>query len=170
MLSNSQEYSSQLESEVTTDTACSPICERPVRMRPIVLSVDDDEANQMVIESILTPECEVHIVMDGITAIEYLLKCSDEDLPDCVLLDVMMPGMSGFEVCKKVRHEMGFDATELPILMLSANPSTAALSKGFESGCNDYITKPFDKQVLRAHISAATLRQARSETPTTATS
>jgi len=152
-------YSVQ-EPEVTTSNPpagnepAEVVLERGRRERPLILSVDDDEVNQMVIESILRPEYDIHKVMDGSDALEYL-RANSQDLPDCVLLDVMMPGMSGFEVCSDIRQVMKLDATSLPVLMVTANPSTLALAKGFESGCNDYILKPFDKRVLTAHIAAA---------------
>uniref|UniRef100_A0A7S4T8R6 histidine kinase n=1 Tax=Alexandrium monilatum TaxID=311494 RepID=A0A7S4T8R6_9DINO len=124
------------------------------RRKPVVLSVDDDPVNQMLIETMLSPSWEVHAVLDGVSALEFIESCGDAP-PDCVLLDIMMPGLSGFDVCSAVRGKLGLDAATLPILMLSANPSSLALAEAFKSGCNDYITKPFDKRLLEAHLAVA---------------
>lgn len=86
--------------------------------KPTLLSVDDDIVNQTIIQAALGSDFDVEIAMDGFAALEYL---KNKPLPDVMLLDVMMPGISGFEVCRSVRQEMGIDPTVLPILMLSAS-------------------------------------------------
>ncbi|EFJ44978.1 hypothetical protein VOLCADRAFT_106206 [Volvox carteri f. nagariensis] len=73
-------------------------------------------------------------------------------LPDCVLLDVMMPGMSGFEVCRKMREH--FSSAQLPIIIVSAKGDSAAVDEAFESGADDYMTKPYKRTEMVSRIKA----------------
>ncbi|GLI60629.1 hypothetical protein VaNZ11_002826 [Volvox africanus] len=73
-------------------------------------------------------------------------------LPDCVLLDVMMPGMSGFEVCRKLRQH--FNSAQLPIIIVSAKGDSAAVDEAFDSGADDYMTKPYKRTEMVARIRA----------------
>eukprot|EP00972_Heterocapsa_arctica_P076823 11330681-Heterocapsa_arctica.AAC.1 len=91
--------------------------------------------------------------MDGYEALDFLRQCGK--LPDVMLLDVSMPGITGFEVCRIVRGEMNIPPTQLPILMLSAFTMADSIIEGLDSGANDYMTKPFHKQVLKAYLSSA---------------
>jgi len=120
--------------------------------RPVILSADDDEVNQQVVTGILS-DYDVHIAMDGIEALAFLEKC--EEPPDLMLLDIMMPNMSGYEVCKIVREKLGIGPAQMPILMLSASSMDSSIIEAYDSGANDYVSKPFDKQVLNAHVRAA---------------
>jgi signal transduction histidine kinase/DNA-binding NarL/FixJ family response regulator/bacteriorhodopsin len=121
--------------------------------RPTVLSVDDDAVNQEVIKAALA-DYEVHVAMDGSEALRYFDEHSR--LPDVVLLDVMMPGMSGYEVCTTIRNQLQLSPSVLPIIMLSANePVPESIIEGLGSGCNDYVAKPFDTAVLIARVQTA---------------
>ncbi|KAF4683780.1 hypothetical protein FOZ60_008629 [Perkinsus olseni] len=119
------------------------------RGRPYeILSVDDDPINQMVIASVLeTAEFVVHQAMDGFEALDFMSSATT--LPDLILLDVMMPGLSGYEVCAKLRADYPPD---LPIIMISAKNSSDDVIKGLKYKCNDYVTKPFEKSELLARI------------------
>lgn len=88
--------------------------------------------------------------MDGFEALEIISTC--ETLPDLVLLDVMMPRMSGYEVCDRLRGE--FHTASLPIIMVSAKADPADAVRGLEHGCNDYISKPFNRLELLARVEA----------------
>ncbi|CAE8609971.1 unnamed protein product [Polarella glacialis] len=121
--------------------------------RPFVLSVDDDIVNQTVIEDVLKDKYDIHMAMDGHEALEYIETC--EVLPDVVLLDVMMPGISGIEVCRTVRQKLQTSEIMLPILMISASVMGTAIVDAFEAGCNDFVTKPLQRQVLIARIQSA---------------
>lgn len=118
--------------------------------RPVILSVDDDEINQSVIEVMIGDAYEVHVAMNGFEALEYLEQCSEP--PGVIVLDVMMPGLSGIEVCRIVREKLHKSKTELPILMSSASGQQIVVEDSFEAGCNEFVTKPFQKQVLKDQI------------------
>ena len=127
-----------------------------------VLSVDDDPVNQAVIEFLLEGNnYQVIQAMDGMEALQYLdsSTANGDGLPDLILLDVMMPGLSGYEVCVKIREKY---PASLPVIMISAKCSREDIVKGLECKCNDYVTKPFDKEELLAriemHVKLNTLR------------
>lgn len=114
-----------------------------------VLAVDDEIINLQVLDDFLTG-CgfEVILAQNGFEALRIL----DEGCrPDIVLLDVMMPRMSGFEVCRKIREKLG--PHQLPVLMLTAKTQTHDVIAGLEFGANDYVPKPFDRKELLARIS-----------------
>ena len=124
-------------------------CHKDRTGRIKVLSVDDDAVNQEVVQELLRPfGYEVVVALDGLQALEILAR--DETLPDLILLDVMMPGMSGYEVCGKIR-EM-FPHAPLPIIMISAKTTEQNIVTGLVSGSNDYVTKPFQRDEVLARI------------------
>ncbi len=110
-----------------------------------ILVVDDDLVNVQVLTNYLSVQnYGVVQAFDGFEALEAL----EEVEPDLILLDIMMPRMSGYEVCQKVRAR--YPANELPIVLLTAKDQIKDLLAGFEAGANDYLTKPFDKNELLA--------------------
>ena len=112
-----------------------------------ILSVDDDAVNQAVIEILLQSHGYiVEQAMDGLEALDWLEK---NPLPDLVLLDVMMPNLSGYEVCERIRNEYSM---QLPVIMISAKVSTDDIIAGLACLSNDYVTKPFEKDELLARI------------------
>ena len=111
-----------------------------------ILIVEDEPALQDTLEYNLTHQgYEVQVVGDGFKAIET----ARDFLPDLVLLDVMLPGMDGFEVCRILRQE-----TNVPILMLTARDTEIDRVIGLEIGADDYITKPFSMRELQARLKA----------------
>ncbi|MEM6763507.1 MAG: response regulator, partial [Bacteroidota bacterium] len=113
-----------------------------------ILVVDDEAINRMVLKNHLANEVyEVVMAEDGVQALDILKSGKQIDL---VLLDVMMPKMSGFEVCEQLREN--YLPSELPIIMITAKNQVADLVTGLSSGANDYIVKPFSKQELLARI------------------
>jgi len=113
-----------------------------------ILVVDDEEINIEVINSQLSNEnYDLTIATNGKEALELIDQEPDFDL---VLLDIMMPGMSGYEVCQNLRKTHSED--RLPVLMLTAKNQIEDLVNGFKSGANDYLTKPFVKAELLARI------------------
>jgi putative two-component system response regulator len=116
-------------------------------MPSTILIVDDDPAGRHTLESILDGQ-DYHLEMaeNGLQALEKAVKF----LPDVILLDVMMPGMDGFEVCQRIRNTPLL--AEIPIIMLTALDDRKSLLDGLESGADDYITKPYDRHELRARL------------------
>lgn len=114
-----------------------------------ILAVDDEPTNLRVLKSILdNDEYEVLTAQNGIEAIEVLKRNNDIDL---VLMDVMMQGMSGYEACRKIRVQ--YTLHDLPILILTVRNTIEDIEIGFDSGANDFVTKPFVAKELRARVS-----------------
>jgi DNA-binding response OmpR family regulator len=78
------------------------------------------------------------------------VKTALAERPDAILMDVLMPGMNGFEVCRRLRAEEATRTT--PIILVTTRGGPEHVEKGYESGCSDYVTKPFDGNELRAKI------------------
>ena len=115
-----------------------------------ILIVDDDENIAELISLYLTKECfECRIEYDG----ESALAAIPEFRPDLLLLDLMLPGMDGYEVCREVRH-----ISNMPIIMLSAKGEVFDKVLGLELGADDYIIKPFDSKELVARVRAVLRR------------
>lgn len=113
-----------------------------------VLAVDDDPVNLAVLESYLSPAAfAVATAPHGTRALEMLANGATFDI---VLLDIMMPRLTGYEVCRRIRERQG--PNELPIVLLTAKTQVADLVLGFDAGANDYLTKPFSKRELVARV------------------
>eukprot|EP00930_Biecheleria_cincta_P030167 TRINITY_DN2091_c0_g1_i1.p1 TRINITY_DN2091_c0_g1~~TRINITY_DN2091_c0_g1_i1.p1 ORF type:complete len:995 (+),score=204.87 TRINITY_DN2091_c0_g1_i1:3-2987(+) len=134
------------------------VTEKMFEGTPLILSVDDDEVNQEIIVSALGDFCEVMIAMNGPEALACLRKLAEKGgrIPDLVLLDIQMPGMSGFEVCETIRTTFAYKASKLPVTMVSAKaPAEEAALKAFDCGSTDYISKPFTRDMLKCKVRAA---------------
>jgi two-component system NtrC family response regulator len=117
--------------------------------RPLILIVDDEENNRAVLESRLERrDYGTVCASNGADALKLLV----EESPDLVLLDLMMPGMDGFETCTRMREIK--KGLFLPIIMLTAKDDKESRIKGFSVGADDYVTKPFDMDELSARIGA----------------
>ncbi len=115
-----------------------------------IMIVDDEPINHEVLRQHLrTPRIEVHSAMNGLGAIKLIEESGL--LFDLILLDVMMPGMSGYEVAKKVRER--YLPSELPIIMVTAKNRVSDLVQGLQMGANDYLAKPFTKDEFMARLS-----------------
>jgi signal transduction histidine kinase len=113
-----------------------------------ILLVDDDAVNlQAASLTLRVGGYSVTTVTGGIAALHELSRFTDYSL---VILDVMMPEISGYEVCKKIRESKS--SFELPVLMLTAKTSTEDIIVGFESGANDYLPKPYEPEELLARV------------------
>jgi two-component system response regulator MtrA len=113
-------------------------------MNARILVVDDDAALSEMIGIVLQGEgFETHFCADGSGALEAFRAAE----PDLVLLDLMLPGIDGIEVCSQLRAESG-----VPIIMLTAKSDTTDVVAGLESGADDYVVKPFNPQELVARI------------------
>jgi len=126
----------------------TPFARTPPRrqrtMTARILVVDDDTALAEMIGIVLRTEgFEPHFCADGALAIDAFHAAK----PDLVLLDLMLPGLDGIEVCGRIRAESG-----TPVIMLTAKSDTADVVKGLESGADDYMVKPFNPKELVARI------------------
>ena len=113
-------------------------------MEKKILVVDDEKAIGEILKINLEKEgYKVAVAMDGEEGVALALKLN----PDLILLDVMLPKMDGFEVCKKIRRE-----SEVPIVMLTARTEEIDKILGLELGADDYVTKPFSVRELMARV------------------
>lgn len=114
---------------------------------PVILCVDDDVCNLVLLEAVLTP-CGYRVVSvrDGETALTKL----DSERIDLVLLDVMMPEMDGFEVCRRIKADHSTAA--IPVLFLTSLGDTTVETTGLELGAADYLVKPYATSVLLARV------------------
>ena len=121
-----------------------------------ILIVDDDTNISELISLYLTKECyETRTVENG----EEALKVFSAFQPDLILLDLMLPGMDGYQVCREIRRD-----SQVPIIMLSAKGEVFDKVLGLELGADDYIVKPFDSKELVARVKAV-LRRTYAEKP-----
>ena len=110
-----------------------------------VMIVDDDEINRIVIGQQLSEYTVINYTngMDALTAVA-------ESKPDLILLDLMMPGLSGHEVCQKIRQR--YNPIELPIILVTAKNHLENLAEALATGANDFLPKPFHKQELKSRV------------------
>jgi two-component system, sensor histidine kinase and response regulator len=123
-----------------------------------ILIVDDNPKNLQVLGKLLQYEnFEVEFAIDGQSALDWM----EAKKFDLMLLDINMPVISGFEVCKKIRSNPKFD--KMPIIFLTADIDRESILKGFELGAQDYVTKPFDSRELimrvKTHLSLKNSRE-----------
>ena len=121
-----------------------------------ILIVDDDENIAELISLYMTKECfETKIAYDGESALQEISGFS----PDLILLDLMLPGIDGYQVCREVRQK-----SQTPIIMLSAKGEVFDKVLGLELGADDYLEKPFDTKELVARVKAV-LRRYKASAP-----
>ena len=114
---------------------------------PLVLAVDDVPENLQVLGNLLQKEnVEIAMASNGADA----LAIAAADPPSLILLDIMMPGMDGYEVCRRLKQDITLSL--VPVIFLTARADTEDVVKGFEAGCVDYVTKPFREAELRARV------------------
>jgi len=112
-----------------------------------VLVVDDNAQNVELMQAYLeTLNCVVHVAVDGVDALEKVPKVK----PDLILLDIMMPRMSGFEVCRRLKADP--KTRDIPILMVTALNELGDIERGVESGTDDFLTKPINKLELLTRV------------------
>ncbi len=124
--------------------------------KPRILVVEDDEAIALgLVENLKFAGYEAITAADGAGG----LKAALESKPDLILLDIMLPGMSGYEVCREIRGK----GVQAPVVMLTARQDEFDKLHGFEVGADDYVTKPFSINELLARIKAILSRGTRRE-------
>jgi two-component system alkaline phosphatase synthesis response regulator PhoP len=121
--------------------------------RPKILIVDDDMDSLLPLKRSL--ERENYKVVEAYDGHEGLKKATSE-IPDIILLDLMMPGMDGNEVCNRLKKEITLKNTQ--IIMLTAKDEVRDKVRGLELGADDYVTKPFNLSELKARIKTALRR------------
>lgn len=114
----------------------------------IILAVDDQPNNLKVIAGVLGDEYQLSIANNGHNA----LKILDKLVPDLILLDIMMPGMDGFEVCHEIKLRP--QLKDIPIIFLTAKTEISDIVKAFEAGAVDYIFKPFNPLEVKARVNS----------------
>ena len=122
-----------------------------------VLVVDDTEVNIDVLVATLGNLYDIAVALDG----ESALEIASENPPDLILLDIMMPGLDGYEVCRRLKEDPVL--TKIPVIFLTALTEIENKTKGFQAGAVDYVTKPFEVLEVQArvktHLSLVLARQ-----------
>lgn len=114
---------------------------------PVVLVVDDNLQNLELLQAYLEDtDCKTLPARDGVEA----LKIIAENPPDLILLDVMMPKMSGFEVCRRIKNDP--KTTDIPVIMVTALNEFGDIERGIDSGTDDFISKPVNKLELLTRV------------------
>ena len=115
--------------------------------KPTILVVDDSPENIDVMNGILKPDYKVKVALNG----EKALKIANSDKPpDLILLDIMMPGIDGYEVCRQIKSQ---EATKhIPIIFVSGAEDSESKDTGFSLGAVDYIVKPIEPAIVKEKI------------------
>ena len=117
----------------------------------IILIVDDLAANRDTLMALLDGQGYTLVeAADGVTA----LRLAEQTPPDLILLDVMMPGMHGFEVCRRLRADKRL--AEVPVIIVTALDDQASVAEGLAAGADDFLSKPFTRAVLTARVRTVT--------------
>ena len=118
-----------------------------IERKPCILVVDDEDVNTKLLEAYLSPRgYDVICAANGQEALSKIMV----NKVDLLLLDVMMPGPNGFEITRQLRENE--NTRLIPIVLITALKETADRVKGIEAGCDDFISKPFDKNELLARV------------------
>ncbi len=115
--------------------------------KPVVLIVDDTPENLTIMNGLLKDAYRTKVANSGERALKL---AAAEPKPDLVLLDIMMPGMDGYEVCRRLKADAA--THEIPVIFLTAKTQVEDESRGFEVGCVDYITKPISPPIVLARV------------------
>ena len=111
-----------------------------------VLIVDDTETNVDILVETLGEDYDIAVAMDGESALEAV----EEEPPDLILLDIMMPDMDGYEVCKRLKDNP--ETEDIPVIFLSALTEADEKQKGLKLGAVDFLTKPFSPSVIQDKV------------------
>jgi len=114
--------------------------------KPVVLAVDDTPENLDVVKGLLTPEFIVKAAVNGMMA----LKIVEKQPPDLILLDIRMPKMDGFEVCRKLKSDAA--SAGIPVIFLTGKSDAESEADALAAGAVGYITKPINPDTLLAKI------------------
>ena len=121
--------------------------EKKLDTTPVVLVVDDNQQNRELLQAYLEDvDCRAVPAVDGPEALEIVAK----DPPDLILLDVMMPRMSGFEVCKRIKNDP--KTSDISVIMVTALNEFGDIERGIDSGTDDFLSKPVNKLELLTRV------------------
>ncbi|MFP3043627.1 response regulator [Treponema primitia] len=124
-------------------------------MKNLVLIVDDIELNRTILGEILRDEYNIIEAQDGIEALDILFQ--KKIIPTAILLDIVMPGIDGFQVLEKIKNNP--ETKRIPVLFITASDAATNETRGLKSGASDYVSKPFNPDVVKTrlenHISLA---------------
>ncbi len=121
--------------------------EEPPKKTPIVLVVDDNQQNLELLQAYLEDtHCQTVPASDGSEALEII----STEPPDLVLLDIMMPKMSGFEVCKRIKNDP--KTCDIPVIMVTALSEFGDIERAIDSGTDDFLSKPVNKLELVTRV------------------
>ena len=119
-------------------------------MKPLsecrILVVDDAKPNIDILVAALKDDYKISVALNGKSA----LQAAEKNPPDLVLLDIMMPGLDGYEVCRRFRRMPAM--ADVPVIFLSSLDEAQNKALGFEAGANDYVTKPFEMLEVQARV------------------
>jgi len=118
-----------------------------IESKPRVLIVDDERSNINILGNLLVPEFDVLVATDGPSA---LARAGGDMRPDLILLDVIMPGMDGHEVCRRLKQDP--ETHDIPVIFISAMSEEDDEATGLQIGAVDYVTKPFAPAILKMRI------------------
>jgi DNA-binding response OmpR family regulator len=121
-------------------------------MTAVLIAEDDADIRDLLVFKLMQDGFDVTAVGDGPSALDAVAA----ELPDLVILDVMMPGMSGLDVCQRLRSEQA--TKNLPVILLTARAQEADVESGFGVGADDYVTKPFSPRELLSRVHAVLAR------------
>ena len=129
----------------SVDNALADLLAEPER-KPRLLVVDDQPTNIQVLYRVFAGDCQVCMATSGPQA----LPTAHQEAPDVILLDVMMPDMDGYEVCRLLKQDNV--TRDIPVLFVTAHHETQEETRGLEAGAVDFITKPINPAVVRARV------------------
>jgi len=115
--------------------------------KPVILVVDDNQQNRELLQVYLEDvDCKAVPAQDGLEALEIIRK----NPPDLILLDIMMPKMSGFEVCKRLKSNPA--TADIPVIMVTALSEFGDIERAIDSGTDDFLSKPVNKLELLTRV------------------
>jgi signal transduction histidine kinase/DNA-binding response OmpR family regulator len=150
--STSVENDSSLGSQPTPVAESSVVSDNSLTKEALIFYADDEEVNRELVSSqLLAAGYRVITFPDGQALLDRL-ELQDEESPELALLDWMMPGKDGLETCRSIRER--YDASNLPVIMLTAKHQIHNIVQALNAGANDYLTKPYHEQELIARVSS----------------
>ena len=142
---------------MTPKTSTSRTTQRQTESRPRLLLVDDQHINIQELYEIFRHDHEVFIATSGVQALELCLA----NPPDLILLDIVMPGMDGLKVCRRLKAEQR--TKNIPVIFVTAQDNPEDETRGLDAGAVDFISKPFNHTVVRARVQTHLTLKAQSD-------